>query len=327
MEKLPRQTSLIERLSPSMHFLYAFFILLSFQKTRCMPTADHKILRKSKPNYLYSIIGVALVLFLLGFFGLVLLQGQQLLRSYQESVNILIEFKENTSSNQIASLTQLLESATYVKVGTVQFTSKEEAVKSLEKDFGEELKALGFSNPLYDVINFNTKANYLHADSLMGIKAQLKTHPFVNDVFYQEGIVENIAKNIEKVSYLSLIIGILFIFVAITLIHNTIKLALYANRFLIKNMQLIGASWGFISRPYLYRSIKNGLWSAMIALLLLLGLILFVSGDLADFGALKLSRDLLGLSAALIVLGVLITTLSTYYIVNKYLRMRVDDLY
>ena len=152
-------------------------------------------------------------------------------------------------------------------------------------------------------------------------------NPVISDVFYQEGLIDNIESNIKKIGYISLIIGILFIFVAITLIHNTIKLALHSNRFLIKNMELIGASWGFISRPYLVRSVKNGFWSALIAIGLLIGLLVFIQLDFLNPGDFQYPLELSVLFGGLIVLGILISSLSTFYVVNKYLKMRMDDLY
>ncbi len=283
--------------------------------------------KRHKPNYFYSIIGVALVLFLIGFFGLIILQGQKLVTMYKEKVNLMVEIKPKTSDAQKETLIDYLEKSTFAKKGSVSYTSKEEAAELLREDFGEDFIKLGFSNPLFDVVNFNTKSVYMHSDSLAKIKADLLNIPGVNDVFYQEGLVDNIARNLEKIGLISLIIGILFIFVAITLIHNTIKLALYSNRFLIKNMELIGASWGFISKPFLSKSLKNGLLSALIAIALLSGLIVLIQMDLSDFQEL-IDPLILGiLFGGLIILGVLITSLSTYYVVNKYLRMRIDDLY
>jgi cell division transport system permease protein len=167
----------------------------------------------------------------------------------------------------------------------------------------------------------------MFSDSLSKIRSNLMNNPVISDVFYQEGLVDNIESNIKKIGYISLIIGILFIFVAITLIHNTIKLALHSNRFLIKNMELIGASWGFISKPYLIRSLRNGFWSALIAIVLLSGLLVFIQLDYSNFSDFQYPVELSVLFAGLIILGILISSLSTLYVVNKYLRMRMDDLY
>ena len=288
---------------------------------------DKTAISRRNANFLYSIIGVALVLFLLGLFGLVIIQGQKIVTQFKEKVNLMVEFKPQSTQAQIDLAIQNLESKTFVKPGSIVFTSKDEAAALLREDFGEDFINLGFNNPLYDAVTFNARSEFMHKDSLSKIRAEIMNNPLINDVFYQEGLVENIESNIKKIGYISLIIGILFIFVAITLIHNTIKLALYSNRFLIKNMELIGASWGFISKPYLIRSIKNGFWSALIAILLLIGLLVFIQIDISNFPDFQETFELSILFGSLIVLGILISGLSTFYVVNKYLRMRMDDLY
>ncbi len=282
---------------------------------------------RKNANFFYSIVGVALVLFLLGLFGLVIIQGQKIVKQFKEKVNLLVEFKPETTASQIGLVIKKLEASDFVKEGSISFTSKDQAAEILKEDFGEDFIKLGFNNPLYDVVTFNTKSEYMFSDSLSKIRSDLMNVPVISDVFYQEGLIDNIESNVKKIGYISLIIGILFIFVAITLIHNTIKLALYSNRFLIKNMELIGASWGFISKPYLIRSVKNGFWSALIAIVLLTGLMIFIQMDYSTFDDFQYPVELSVLFGSLILLGILISSLSTFYVVNKYLKMRLDDLY
>lgn len=288
---------------------------------------DKTVISRRNANFFYSIVGVALVLFLLGLFGIVIIQGQRIVKQYKEEVDLMVEFKPDTKKSQIDLVINKLEVSPFVKKGSVVFTSKDQAADILREDFGEDFIKLGFNNPLYDVVTFNTKSEYMFSDSLSKIRSDLLNNPLISDVFYQEGLVENIESNIKKIGYISLIIGILFIFVAITLIHNTIKLALYANRFLIKNMELIGASWGFISKPYLIRSVKNGFWSALIAIALLVGLMIFIQIDFSAFTDSQAPIEMALLFVSLIILGILISSLSTFYVVNKYLKMRLDDLY
>lgn len=281
----------------------------------------------TKPNYVYSIISVALVLFMIGFFGLVLIQAQGLITIFKERVKVMVEIKPTTDKKDILALKQDLEGSTYTKAGSVEYTSKEAAADLLREDFGEDFLKSGFSNPLYDVLSFNLQADYMEQEKLAEIKSKILLNESVSDVYYQEGLVEDIAQNIQKVGYFALVIGLLFLIVAMTLIHNTIKLALYANRFLIKNMELVGASWGFISRPYFFKSMQNGLLSGMIAVSLLLLLLLLAQRELPELQGLQHAPLFMLLFGGLIVAGVLISGLSTWYIVNKYLRMRVDDLY
>jgi cell division transport system permease protein len=288
---------------------------------------DKRIISQRTAGFFYSIIGVALVLFLLGLFGLMMIQGQKIVEQLKERVNLIVEFKPETKPAQIDLVMKKLQSGDFVKPGSITFTSKEQAAELLREDFGDDFIKLGLNNPLYDVLTFNTKSEFMHSDSLEKIRTGLMNVPVVSDVFYQEGLVDNIESNIKKIGYLSLAIGVLFIIVAITLIHNTIRLALYSNRFLIKNMELIGASWGFISRPYLVRSVKNGFWSAMISIILLIAVLALVQIDQAILSEFEYTLELTLLFGGLILLGILISGLSTFYVVNKYLKMRLDDLY
>lgn len=281
---------------------------------------------KTKPNYFYSIISVALVLFLIGFFAVIVLFAQKLIGHSKENINIMVEIKRETPQKRIAALKQFIENQPYVRKGTVAFIDKETAASSMKEELGD-FKKYGFQNPFYDVINFNMNADQLNPTTLLAMKSELTSKNIVSDVYYQEGLVVNIEKNVMKAGYFILGLGALFLLVAVTLIHNTIKLALYANRFLIKNMQLVGASWSFISRPYLWKSIKNGFWSAFIASFSIFSLVYIAQLDLVDLRALRISNGLLFLIIGLFAIGILITFLSTYFVVNKYLQMRVDDLY
>jgi len=282
---------------------------------------------KTKPNYIYAIVSVALVLFLLGFFGLVLLQANSLVKLFKEQINLIVELEEGTSDDAITQLTTFLEEKSYIKPASINFISKEEGATMLREDFGEDFLKLDLPNPLYDVITFNVKAAYLRKDSLEIIRSDVMRHTYVSDMFYQESLVDDIIQNIEKIGYIALAVGLFLIIIAVALIHNTIRLALYANRFLIKNMELVGASWEFISRPYLLRSIKHGVLSAVLAIGVLVGLLWWANYEFQELRTLDNSTSIIILFIGLAMAGVLISTLSTYYVVNRYLKMRVDDLY
>jgi len=288
----------------------------------------NKPISASQPNYLYSIISVALVLLLLGFFGLLLLHTQGLLTYFKEQVNIIIEIEEGTSEEEIVEIQSKLENSVFVKKGTATYISKNDALDILRKDFGEDFMDMNMNNPFYDVITFNARAEYMDSDKLSLIRTKIMdTHLKVSDVFYQETLVDVIVDNIQKVGWLALFIGLFFVFVAVILIHNTIRLAIFANRFLIKNMELVGASWEFISRPYMIRSIKNGFISAIIAISILLLLIFWIKTDMPEVAAMQETSSYVLLFTGLLILGLLITGLSTYYVVHQYLKMRLDDLY
>ena len=281
----------------------------------------------NKPNYLYIIVSVTLVLFLLGLFGLLVVQGQQFVKTLKEQVEIIVEFQQETSPAGVDSLQQFLAGSDFFKPNSAHFISKEDGTAMMREEFGEEFLKLDMANPLYDVLTFNVQAAWMEPDSMRQIRETILKFSFVNDVYYQESVTDAITENLKKVSFGVLTAGIFFIIVAVALILNTIRLALYANRFLIKNMELVGASWSFISRPYLARSLWHGLLSGILALG---GLSLLLYLAARNAGEMKDLLDLRGIVlvfGALLLLGVFITTTSTYYVVKKYLKMRVDDLY
>ncbi len=281
----------------------------------------------AKPNYLYSIISVTLVLLLLGLFGLLVLQGQQLVKKMKEEVEIIVEMKEESGEVEVEELTGFLSKSSFYKESSARFISKEEGAAMMQKEFGDAFLKLDMANPLYDVVTFNMNADYVDANGMEEIKERLKGFGYINDVYYQESVADAIAANLKKISLGVLIAGLFFVIVAIALILNTIRLALYANRFLIKNMELVGASWGFISRPFLKRSFLHGMLCGLLAIGVLTLLLYLVSKDIADTNEMLSVPGIIILFGALLLLGILITVLSTYYVVNKYLRMRVDDLY
>ena len=167
----------------------------------------------------------------------------------------------------------------------------------------------------------------MSSEQLATIRQELKRNPIVKDVYYQEGLVHQIVNNIKKFSWLFLVLSLIFLIIAITLIHSTIRLALYANRFLIKNMELVGATWGFISKPYIQKSIYHGLISAIIAILFLICLLLLTQNYIPELQNYWHYPSLTMLFLGLMILGIFINGLSAYWIVNKYLRIRLDDLY
>ncbi len=282
---------------------------------------------RNRPNFFYAIVSVALVLFLLGFFGLILLQARQLVQAFKERVNLIMELQENTPMPDVLALENALRKQPYLKPGSLDYISRQEAAQTMQEEFGDEFLKLDLPNPFYDVITFHVKADYMHPDSLQAIRQQWRADPAVTDLYYQESLVDDIARNIRKISYVALGIGLFFILVAVTLIHNTIRLSLYANRFLIKNMQLVGASWEFISRPYLLRALLHGLLSSLLALVALLLLLYWASREIPDLLTLYDLPAFALLFALLLLVGIVLNTASTYFVVNKYLRMRVDELY
>jgi len=236
--------------------------------------------KKSKPNFIYSIISVALVLFLVGCFVIIAYNANKLVRHLKEQLPILVELNQQVSPEQVKQLQDSLQKLDFVLENSVVFISKETAMKEMQSELGEDFLKFDFQNPLHDMIRFNTKAAFLNNQLLNGIKKNLEDRIFVREVYYQESLVEKVEGNVDRLSWVVMIIGLLLLIVALTLIHNTVKLALYANRFIIKNMELVGATWGFITWPFVRKSIKNGLWSAIIAIFMLIVMFLLLQSEI-----------------------------------------------
>ncbi len=281
----------------------------------------------TKPNYLYSVIGVMLVLVMLGFFGLLMIQAQEVMRFMKEKVEVVIELKNETSQANRDEFVRKISSQAFVKNGTIQFLSKEEGATMLQEEFGEEFLKLDMPNPLFDVLTFNINSQYLQENSISELVEPFREELMVRDIYYQENIAVLISKNLKRIGWLFLFIGLFLLFIAIFLIHNTIRLALYSNRFLIKNMELVGASWEFISKPYIQKSAVHGLVSGASAVLVLIGIVVFIQSDIPELREVTNYQSIGVLMLILIILGIVISAGSTFYVVNKYLRMRVDEMY
>jgi cell division transport system permease protein len=282
---------------------------------------------RTKPTYLYAIISVALVLFILGFFAMTSIHARKLVSLFKEKVDIWLELKPNIPKEDIDRIVGNLRKAPFVKKETVTFITREEAQAAMKEDLGEESMLQDIPNLLRDVVRFNVRGDYLQNDSLSRWRDQLKRDTMIADLYFEATNTGNVGRNIQNLGWIALGLGFLLIFAAITLIHNTIRLALFSNRFLIKNQELVGASWNFISRPYIQRGILNGLWSALLAIFALIGALWAAQRLMPDLRQLEDVDSLMLVFGMLAVIGVLISGLSTYFVVHKFLRMRVDDLY
>lgn len=282
---------------------------------------------RTKPTYLYAIVSVALVLFILGFFALTALHGRKLVTLFKEKVDIWLELRPGAGPDDVARIVGEVRRQPFVKAETVTFVTREQAAATMREDLGDDSMLEDLPELMRDVVRFNVRADYLDADSLLNWREQLRSDSLVADLYYEAATTDNVGPNLEKMAWLTLTLGFLLIFAAVTLIHNTIRLALYANRFLIKNQELVGASWSFISRPYLRRGILNGLLSALIAIVALIGGLSWLQREMPEMADLQDLNGTLAVFTGLMVLGVLISGLSTWFVVNKFLRMRIDDLY
>ena len=281
-----------------------------------------------RPNQFYVILSLTLVLFLLGLVGAWTLQANYLTRQLQENLDIVVELEAKHTLADKEDLLDHLRAAPYLRPGSSPtLVTAEEALVALGEDLTNDLGQLGLNNPLLDVVTFNVPAEELSAPRLARIADEIRALPGVASVFYQENFVDRIAANARRLGYFLIGLAVLFTLVAALLIHNTVRLSLYANRLTIKTQELVGASWGFISRPYLWRAVGQGLLSGLLAAGAVVGLQYWLNEQLPELQLLADPQMLLLLSGGIIVLGVLINFLSHYVVVRRYLRLRLDDVY
>jgi len=281
--------------------------------------------RKLRSSYITTVISISLVLFLLGIIGLLFLNAQRLSDYVKENLGFTVMVNENSREAEVQRLQKTLNASSYVREAT--YVSQDEAAEILEKELGEDfVDFLGY-NPLLSSIEVKVYAEYANPDSMAVIEEEVLNFPQVKEVYYQKNLLHAVNENIEKISIVLGGFAILLMIIAMALINNTIRLSVYSRRFLIKTMQLVGATRGFIRRPFLVTGIINGLAGATIAIVLLSVLIYGLSNEfegMIGFANIKLIGVLF---AIVIFLGILITFISTFFAVNRYLRMNADDLY
>lgn len=281
--------------------------------------------QKSKPSYIYAIIGVSLVLFLLGTLGWLVINGRALTRVFKEDIELQVILHDNTRPEMAQRLKDILDKQPFVKQAS--FISKEEAAKDFEKEWGEDFTQLLDFNPLYSSINFNVYAGYMNPDSLEKIKQFVMQSNIVREINYPTSMVDKMNSNFRKIGIILGAISLILFIVVVVLIDNTVRLAMFSNRFLIKTMQMVGATRYFITKPFDQRAIINGFISGIISVAGLWVVISFSEGQLQELRALHEPVLLTLLMIGMVVVGILISLLSTHRSVVKYLKMHVDDLY
>ena len=282
-------------------------------------------IKRGKPSYFMSILGVTLVLFFLGIIGWLVINANKLGNHFKESVEVRVFLRGDLNKKDSVALMNFIAAKPYVK--TMEYVTKEAGKKKYMDDGGEDWNKVLDENPLPNAIYFRVKSQYVSPDTLQAIKSDIEKQTYVSDVAYPDALVGNLNKNIRKVSIGLLVLVIIISLVVIFLIDNTIRLAMFSNRFLIKTMQMVGATRWFIAKPLNIKAIINGAISGVIASALLYILVLIAEGQMEWLKTIHDSGLLMMLFLILILVGIGITLFSTNRSVIKYLRMKLDDLY
>jgi cell division transport system permease protein len=285
--------------------------------------------KRGKPSYVMSIIGVTLVLFLLGIVGWLVINASKLGDYIKGNVEVRAFLRGDLTAKDSTVLMEQIASKPYVR--DFKYVNKEAAKEIYLQGEGESARkswdVVLESNPLPNAVYFYVKNEFVQIDSLRKIEQDLKQNVYISEIKYPEAVVSNLNDNIQKISLGLLAVALVIAISVIFLIDNTIRLAMFSNRFLIKTMQMVGATRQFISRPLTVRAIINGAISAAIAITLIYILISVAEGFVPWLKVVRSSSTLILLFLGLILIGITITFFSTWRSVSKYLRMKLDELY
>ena len=286
----------------------------------------HKISRLTIVNAkITSIVSVTLVLLLMGLTVLTFFMGKGISSYMKENMSFSVMLSENVSDAEISSLRKSLDGMPFVKSSL--FISKEEAKEQLIQDLGEDPEELLGYNPATDCIEIYLHSNYANSDSLVYVSEQIKAQTNVDDLLYRQEALDLVNDNLTKISTILLGLSLVLLFISFTLIRNTIRLSIYAKRFIINTMRLVGATNGFIRKPFVIRNIVDGVIAALLANVLIMGLLYYLSQQYADLRSVLQTNDMIYVFASVVVLGIAITYISTIFAVNHYLRMKTNHLY
>ena len=281
--------------------------------------------QKLKTSSVTVVISLALVLFMLGLLGLVVINAKKLSNHIKENVGFQVVLKDTTTQAELDILKQEISSSAFTK--EVAYISKDEAAKKLQNDLGEDfITFLGY-NPLLSSLDVKLNSDYANIDSLSGFEKQIMQKHFVKEVIYHKDMIKQVNENAKVISFYILIFSGLLLIVAIALINNTIRLSIYAKRFLIRTMYLVGATQGFIRMPFILKGIRQGIIAVLLAGFLLAGFLVLSTRYIPDLLQLQDPNLLAVLFGGIVALGVLISGLSAALSVSRYLRLKTDDLY
>ena len=259
--------------------------------------------RRLKSSYITTVVSISLVLFMLGLLGLIVMHAQKISNQVKENIGFSIFMKETAKEADIVRFQKSLDATTFSK--STEYITKEQAAQNVSKTLGEDFVSFLGNNPLTAQIDVRLYANYANNDSLKSIEKLILRNDIVKEVYYQKSLVQLVNENIRKISLVFLTFSSLLLVIAIALINNTIRLSVYSNRFLIKTMQLVGATQHFIRKPFLYKGIVSGIYGALIAIVFLSGILYAAQRNFPDLVNIQEIDLYLSVFGIVILLGIL----------------------
>ena len=283
--------------------------------------------RRVAGSYFMSLMSITLVLFLLGVFALLMMHAKKLSNHLKENIGFEVVMNSNVKENKILQLQKELDAMPAVK--STEYITKEEAIRRLSDDLGEDfLQWLGNEeNPLLPSIDVRFNADYANNDSIATLQAQLLKNTDIKEIYYQKSLVDLINQNINRIGLVLMLASLVLLIIAITLIRNTIRLTIYSKRFLVRSMQLVGATPAFIRKPFVRKGRLQGFFGALLADALLALLLYGMTRRLPELSLVQDYRIIAGIFVGIIILGILLGGLSTRSALRKYLHADIDRLY
>lgn len=281
--------------------------------------------RKLISSYFSVVLSISLVLFLLGALGLIVLNTQKLADHFKEQVTISVFLKDSAKEAEVEQLQKSLALAEWTR--SSEYVSKEEAAAQYSEEIGEDFLEFLGENPLRNSVDITLKAAYVSPVQIDSIALELGQRDYVEEVSYDQPLINLLTENVRRLSIWILVISGVFTFIAVLLINSSIRLSIYSKRFIIKTMQMVGATKGFIRRPFLWTNVKLGLFGALLAILLLGGIVYYLESQFPELRLLSDLQTLAILFGGLLILGVIISLISTFFATQRFLNLRTDDLY
>ncbi|MCH4822731.1 permease-like cell division protein FtsX [Gramella lutea] len=281
--------------------------------------------RRLISSYFSVVISISLVLFLLGMLGLLVLNTKKVADHFKEQIALTVYLKDSAKEVEIEQLKKSLAMADYTK--STNYVSKEDAAEAHSEEIGEDfMEFLGY-NPLQNSIDVFMNADFVSSEQVDKIARNLTAKNFVDEVVYDKPLIALLNDNVKKISFWVLIASAVFTFIAVLLINSSIRLAVYSKRFIIKTMQMVGATKGFIRRPFIWQSVKLGLIGAILALIGMAAVLYYLNNSFSELNLLGDIKMLATLFIGIFLMGIVITWISTYFATSRFLNLKTDELY
>ncbi len=281
--------------------------------------------RRLISSYFSVVLSVFLVLFLLGILGLFIVNSKKLSDDFKEEIAMTVFFKNEASDSTLTAFGEELKTARFAK--DFVYVSKEQAAKEHKEVIGEDFMQFLGENPLQNSFDIHLRAEYVMNDSIAKVENRLRKNAMVADIVYDKQLVDLVNDNVQRITMWILIISGFLALVAVLLINSSMRLSIHSNRFIIKTMQMVGATKSFIRKPFIWKSIRLGIIGSVLAVLALMGVLYYVETNFPNLGIME-DEMMVGLVLlGVIVVGILITWISTFIATQRFLNLRTDDLY